>query len=384
MSRAEPVADPNSVDRALPFFDRLDRYLIRLFWSSYGVAFVFFFGAFMVVDLFSKADSFLDTGQVLGLESHELLGDVARYYLYGAPAVFLQVAPFVTVIGCIVTLTRLMQNNELVPVLMSGRSVFRMLRPIFGCALILTVAMILVQELVSPRAGNRRLALGSFLEDGRSWVDLSHVMMDRQGNQWLSVRFDLEQRTILRAQVVRRSQEDDEFAIAEVENLEYDRRQNPSGWRSREPFVWKVNRGDSTQMEAESAEFIVSSLDPEQVGANLKDAFDLSFRDLGLLIATTANERNKPRYLVLLHYHITFPLTNILLILLVLPFVVRYERGRLLLGLAAAFLLCGVYFGVDFALRSLGEERLHPVLAAWFTPIFFGSLGISLFDGIRS
>ena len=63
------------------------------------------------------------------------------------------------------------------------------------------------------------------------------------------------------------------------------------------------------------------------------------------------------------------------LVLLALPFVIRYERKGLLLGLAFAFMSCGLYFGFDFALRGLGENHLHPVLAAWFTPIFFGALG---------
>ena len=107
-------------ESSYPMVDRIDRYIIRVFTSSYLVAFLFFFGAFVVIDLFANIDDFIETAQDMGVESSELFRRVCGYYLYGSPAVFLQVAPFVTVIGVIVTVARLQQSNEMIPILMSG------------------------------------------------------------------------------------------------------------------------------------------------------------------------------------------------------------------------------------------------------------------------
>ena len=137
---------------------------------------------------------------------------------------------------------------------------------------------------------------------------------------------------------------------------------------------------DATGQRERTLDGFESSVTPRQITAGAKEPFDLSFAELGALFGRT----KQARFQVLLHYHITFPITNLLLLLLALPFVVRYDRQRVMHGLAIAFLLCIAYFGVDSALRSLGEQRLHPVLAAWFTPLFFGALGISLFDGMKS
>lgn len=359
-------------------FDRVDRYISRVFWSSYGVAFFFFFGAFMVIDLFANVDEFVETARDLSIPAAEVLGYIAAYYMYSSPSVFLQVAPFVTVIGVIVCVTRLLQANELIPILMSGRSIYRTLRPVLVHAAILTVGMILLQELLAPRFGAQRIRLREFLTDGKKLIDLELPLEDRQGNRWSRVQYNLKSGSIVRAAVSHR--EDGRYRYTSpLRNLEYDTSVTRPGWRSASPFRWDVIEKDQDK-RTESTDFIESSLTPEQVAALVKEAFDLSFRELGQLLAATGESR----YKVLLHYHITFPLTNVLLVLLSLPFVLRYERRSRLVGLAAAFAACGLYFGADFALRGLGENHLNPVLAAWFTPIFFGALGISLFDGVRT
>ena len=373
-------------DTGFPLLDRVDRYIVRIFVSSYLVAFLFFFGAFVVIDLFSNIDDFIDTGRAHNLEGSDIFRRVCGYYLYGSPAVFLQVAPFVTVIGVIVTVARLQQANELIPILMSGRSVYRTLRPIFVCGGVLTILMILMQELVAPHVAARRISIGEFLKDGHQHVAVESSLVDEQGNLWRGIKYDVKRDKIIEATVERR-EEGRVLLARKVRDLVYDHSSNPPGWRATGPgFHWLeigYEAGAEKRQETE-ARFIVSSLEPRQIDAYMMEAFDLSFRDLGFLVATTPMERHRPRYIVLLHYHITFPLTNVLLILLALPFVVRYEKKGLMVGLALAFVSCALYFGSDFALRSLGENHLHPVLAAWFTPIFFGALGISLFDGIRT
>jgi lipopolysaccharide export LptBFGC system permease protein LptF len=125
---------------------------------------------------------------------------------------------------------------------------------------------------------------------------------------------------------------------------------------------------------------LLSSLSLRQMVAQEKEPFDLSFAELGQLFASS----KQPRFQVLMHYHVTFPAANLLLLLLAVPFVLRYDRQRVMSGLAVAFFLCVAYFAVDAALRGMGEKTLHPVLAAWFAPLFFGALGITLFDGVRT
>lgn len=353
--------------------DRVDRYIGRVFWSSYGVTFLFFYGMFFVLDFFSTADDFFSTASNLQVTPWRMIGRVAAYYLYNTPAVFLQIAPFVTVIGVIVTIARLARQNELVPILMSGRSVFRMLRPIFVYGMLLTIGMICIQELVAPRVASRRIALREYLRDGEHIYSVNQGIEDIQGNTWFSMQYNMANHRLVKAWVSR-SLTEGVTEFGPIEDAYYDEARR--GWTIEGPAELRTD-----QMQApRKVRFIESSMTPRQVEAKKREAFDLSLKELGELAATTGQQR----FTVLFHYHITFPVTNVLLILLAVPFVMRYDKRSVYIGLAVAFLLCGAYFAVDFGFRALGEKQIHPVLAAWFSPIFFGALGISLFDGIRT
>jgi lipopolysaccharide export LptBFGC system permease protein LptF len=358
--------------------DRIDRYVLRYFWSSLAVVFVFFFGFFMVIDLFAHAEDFIDSARKFAIPARTMAIRVAGYYLFKSPSVFLQVAPFVTVIGALVAVARMNRNNELIPVLMSGRSIFRMLRPLFVAALFLGIFMLLVQEFVAPAASDRRLAQFSFLAGGRTSVRVRSDLGDEEGNQWTRVEIDPIAHRLEEAKAYKIVVSEGLTRIdrADLSGASYDKVR--AGWR-REGGIAVVSDGAAGH-EERRVEIFPSSLTPQQLLAQEKDPFDLSFAELGRLFALS----RQPRFQVLMHYHVTFPFANLLLLLLAVPFVLRYDRQRVMQGLAVAFFLCVAYFAVDAALRGMGERTLHPVLAAWFAPLFFGALGITLFDAVRT
>ncbi len=355
-------------------FDLLDRYVARCFLGSLAVAFIFFFGFFIVIDLFASADEFVDTAQKHGIAARTMAGWVAGFYLYKAPSIFLQVLPFVTVIGAISALARLNRQNELIPVLMSGRSIFRLLRPLFVVAGGLTVAMLLVQEFVAPAASDRRLARECFLRDGERGLEVRAQFEDGQGRYWSGLEIEPVSGTLLSGSV--RAVSGDRVEIIDLAQARYDTARG--GW-TMEGGILRI-LDDERGREERRLPLLESDLTPRRIAAQEKEPFDLSFADLAALFAATG----QARFQVLLHFHVAFPLANLLLLLLALPFVLRYDRQRVMQGFAIAFFLCVAYFGVDAALRALGESKLHPVLAAWFAPLFFGALGISLFDGVRT
>ncbi len=355
-------------------FDLLDRYVVRCFLGSLAVTFIFFFGFFMVIDLFANADEFVDTAQKHAIPARTMVAWVAGFYLYKSPAIFLQVLPFVTVIGAISAVARLNRQNELIPVLMSGRSIFRLLRPLFIVAGVLTVAMLLVQEFVAPAASDRRLARQCFLRDGDRGLTVRAQFEDGQGRYWSGIEIEPVSGTLLHASV--RAVEGDRVEIIDLKDARYDAARG--GW-TMDGGVLRI-LDDAHGREEKRLPLLVSDLTPRRIGAQEKEPFDLSFADLAELFAATGQSR----FQVLLHFHVAFPLANLLLLLLALPFVLRYDRQRVMQGFAIAFFLCVAYFGVDAAMRALGESKIHPVLAAWFAPLLFGALGISLFDSVRT
>ena len=96
-------------------------------------------------------------------------------------------------------------------------------------------------------------------------------------------------------------------------------------------------------------------------------------------------DQGRDKYQTLFQYSLTFPLANLVLLLVGLPILMRYERGKNAEGLVGGCLLCVFYFAIDFVFRNLGlQGALEPRLAAWLPILFFGSLGIVLYDSMRT
>ncbi len=148
-------------------FRKMDRYVGGYFISSYLVCFMFFLGIFIVLDLVPRLDDILEASPAAQEKGQSLFVLVVRYYAFKVPEIFLQVAPYLTLMAAMFTVTRLRKANELIPMVMAGVSIFRIVLPIFLLAAFLTAAMITVQEFVaSPFATSRLLAETFLLGEG--------------------------------------------------------------------------------------------------------------------------------------------------------------------------------------------------------------------------
>ena len=110
---------------------KLDRYVASCFLSSYGVCLLFFLAMFVLIDLFSKSDDLFGNARELAEMGFSIGSLLPRFYALMLPFIFLQVAPFVTVMAAIFAITRLRRTNELIPMIVAGRSLYRVLTPVF-------------------------------------------------------------------------------------------------------------------------------------------------------------------------------------------------------------------------------------------------------------
>jgi lipopolysaccharide export system permease protein len=109
---------------------------------------------------------------------------------------------------------------------------------------------------------------------------------------------------------------------------------------------------------------------------------DLSYREVGHL---AQRDPDNVVYETLLQHDITFPIANLVLLLVGLPILLQQSRGKPAERLVIGCLLCVFYFAFDFVLMNLGlQGGIEPALAAWLPVLVFGSLGIVLFDSMKS
>lgn len=349
---------------------KLDRYVSSYFLSSYGLCLFFFIGMFVLIDLIAKTDDIFDNADDLTELGYSVSALLPRYYGLMVPFVFLQVAPFVSVMAAMFAITRLRRNNELVPMIVAGRSVYRIMAPIFVYAAVLAVGMGLVQQYIAPGLADQRARLKELIFDGEDNREISGTYAAGE-NRFVTIQdYNIDEKTMKW------------FDIAILDRDEPPLYGHDASWdEGRGKFVYSETRLSSEGGVEEVIREVPADITPDVIESQERGPHDLSYSQASYLYAHTG----KPQWKVLLHYHLTFPLSNILLLILGLPFVLRHEKRSVLLGMVMAIIICAAYFAFDAVMRNMGDkEILHPVLAAWFGVIFFGSLGVVLLDNVKT
>lgn len=361
---------------------RLDRYVGSLFLLSYATAILLVVGLVLILDLASNL-SWFETWED-GSEVPNSI--VARYYILNLPFLYLQVAPFITAVAALFTVSRLIKNNELVAGLAAGVSAHRVLLPVFLGAVMAALAMVGIRELATPDLYQKRAAVLDVLENQRFDPVIERL--------WIKS----EDRALVRLEEFRPGDARGDSAV--VRGLQCSRfeggtrvevtaaaaRWNPKA----DPPVWILEGGTRLVAGETPTQDAIERLpgryftptDALLAHKSQERPLELTLKEV---LHLGSGDPDNVQYQTLLQYLFTFPLANVILVLVSIPFLVGRERGRGAEGLTAACLLALFYFGSDFVARSLGfEGALTPMMASWLPILTFGSLGVVLYDGMRS
>lgn len=382
--------------RRLALFGRLDRYVGRVFAGAYLLAALLVVGLFFVVDLAGNLDDYLKPARD---GTPTPLAKVARYYLLNLPFLYLQVAPFVTLIAGLFTVARLQKAREVIAALSAGVSARRLLAPVFAGGLLLTAAVMGLREYVVATIGFERSVLRVELDDHTPWIVLEKVRpKDVEGRMFQVERFWLADRDALGgAAWDRRGLDLARFegftAVREVNGVwrsyrvatgRWDASASPPTWRlegARLEEVGPTERDDSP-LGGLDGPLAFTPFDVWVAWKGRNQTLDLSFAEASYL---ARRDPQNVQYRTLRLYFLSFPLANVVLLLVGLPFLLQYERGRGSEGIVAGFLLCVVYFAADFVTLNLGMQgQIGPIWACGLPAVVFGSLGLVLTGTLRT
>jgi lipopolysaccharide export system permease protein len=353
------------------------RYLLREFSRMAAAAAGGFLFLFIVIDFVERADEFLKY-KVSPLE-------MFRYYLYGAPNIFILTSPVAVLLAVLITVSLRTRANEFTAIFSGGISLARACAPLLaGCAVIFALSLV-ASETVAPPANRKAREIARFaVSPGKVGAEFS------LNRYWIRGA-----NGILSAQVVHPERRElSGFQYLEVDgDFRLLRRVDARSAIFLEDGKWFLREGTERRFSKNNIEtvrftdrdfffpetllaFLVGETPPEEMTyAQLSDYV----RD------SLAHGYDVRRYEVDLNAKLSYPFLNIVISLLAIPIALRSPRsGGVWRSIGAGLLIGFVCWIVLSASLSLGRKGLLPPLAAaWLPDLAIASAGVYLFRQTR-
>lgn len=370
--------------RRLKLGGHIDRYVARLFVQSYLTAFLLVVGLFLILDMATNLDDYLEVDED-GQGPAAI--QVVRFYALQIPFLYLEMSPFVTLIAGLFATSRLSKANEIVAVLGAGVSSRRLLAPLLVCASVLALGMFGLREWATGSLGLQRDALREELLERRERPEYRGIWV--RSAEGVTVRVPSFEpgggpngEPLVRG-LSSQVERDGVLHVVEADQALAIPPYDEGRWRL---VGGRVLRVSERGQERDTVDTLTGvTFTPEDVllfHKAMAEPLELSFGGAWKVLARRPDDT---RVRTALHYHLTFPLAGLVLLLVGLPFLVGQERGRGPERVAAGLFLCVAYFGFDFVTRTLGlHGTIGPIHAGWLTVVLFGCLGVVLYGSMRA
>lgn len=376
---------------------KVDRYVLRNFFRTLILWYLCLVGLFVVFDLFTNFDDVLSSGKAGG----NIILSIGRYYFFKTFQFFDVMVSLLIMISAMITLSTMIRHNELIPLLASGVSQFRIIMPIVGAAVVVVLLAMACRELLLPKYLSDILAkkpsdvgqnLGTPVEgmtDMKTGIKLSGARAfwstKTVSNPIISLPRGLEKygRTI------------------EANSAQYlvATKDRPKGFMLKNVTTPKeLLKNESLRIEDESVIitpndasdwieptdcFVVSGITFNQVAGGK------AWRQYGSTLELVEGANNPSLELAtevysVIHSRVTQPLLDITLLLLGLPIILTKSDRNVFKALGIGTLLIIAFLAIQLISKQIGISFQLPVEGSWFPLILFAPIAAYLFyDVIR-
>jgi len=158
------------------------------------------------------------------------------------------------------------------------------------------------------------------------------------------------------------------------------------GWELSDGAVRDISRGGAV----ETVPFTWTAMDlSESIDDFIKvqrPVNSMSYRELSEYIARLEGAGfHVKKYVVELYSKLSYPLMNVVMVLVAIPLSLQAPRGGRLFGIALAIGIMASYMVVHYvAIAFARADVLPPLVAAWTANIIFAGIGVSMFLRART
>lgn len=360
--------------------NRIQVYILGHFLRYAAISLGVLILLFLTFDFFDRIDN------ILSDNSDPLL--IFQYFLLKIPLNVSLMLPVALMSGVLLALGTLSKNSEITAMRASGLSVFSLIKPLLLFGVLSSFFTVLLNESIVPGAQKRSREIYNIdikKKDETGTYSQNNIWL-RAGDTFYSIeRFDSRNKSL-----------EDLTALSVNESFKVRTRSDalranwlrPAiGWSMRDVMEYHFIPGKGV----DSKKFQVLPLPIAQQPSDFfdvkTDPYSMSFFELRHWLRQQAlNGLDIQGYLPYLYEKLSFPVINIIVILLVSPFAIRSARsGGMALSIIAALVIGFSYYAVHSFGIAFGRAELIPAaLSAWVANILMGMIGLILVSGAES
>jgi len=311
-------------------------------------------------------------------------GVVVNYFVFLQPHLLMLLVPISILIATLVTFGSLEKFNQITAFKSCGISVYRIALPVMVLALMVSGFTFVLQEYVLPYANQRQDSLRNSIKGSPAQISQPgrHWIFGEDGRLYNYYLFSFKRRTFVELSVYQLDFKSDEITeMVFAHQAEWDSvRQD---WLLRNGWFRDFKNQNFSAFQAQSFEF---SEHPEFFDEEVRDSNKMTFEELRNYIENLQIGGFEVDYLKTeLYKKLSFPIVNVIMALLGVPFALTMGRKGRLYGIAAGVLLGIAYWGAFGVFDVLGANGLlAPILAAWGPNVVFGTSATILLTMIRT
>lgn len=362
----------------------LDKYVAKNFLIGYGIAFGVLLGLRVIIDLFVNLDEFAEHSD---LGTLVVIKNILIFYGLNSTIYFRDFAGMITVVAAAFSLGKMVRSGELVAIVASGVSLKRVIAPIIILALLLTGLLVIDQEFIIPPLADKLVRSQDDLPGQASYS--VRFISDSKGSLICTQQFDVETSTMYNPTIITRQRKPDSLiwevtgridAKAAVYNDKTKRWDLING-----TFTAKDSAGDARQTA-----FYESDITPRDIPIKrqAENKTLLSSRQLSVLAKQDKKIKDLAQLYSQKHFRITDPIINMIMLMVCLPILVRFDSRSMKSAVMISFAITGACMVTNFVCRLLATESvfgtIKPEFWAWVPIFIFLPIAFIELDSIKT
>jgi LPS export ABC transporter permease LptF/LPS export ABC transporter permease LptG len=382
IASTEPVArgfvSQNTRRWLITFPTLLDVSIVRT------MTFSFFFGFVSLVLIFNVFTTFELYRFIAANKASVML--VAQYLFYLLPLVSIELFPGSVLVAALMTYALIARRREAVAWWASGQSVYRLMLPGLGFAILIAAGSWFIQERVMPQANVRQDSLRARIRGNIAQMATGSErrwLVSTDGARIYSYEFDEGRQVLLKPWIY----EFDDHQI-ELKRVTFG---EEGKWLSPNEFEiskaqW-IDVGDARVTRQSAAQLKISGVDPPSVFRPTVDRpSQLSADRLSVYIKTLKDRGADTAGLaVALQRKYAAPFGVIVMALIGMPLAISFGRKSTVVALCSAVAVSLAFWLVSGGFQQLGEHSLLPAAPAVWTPIvLFACVGLYFISRVRT